>query len=129
MGFSLDIAKFAQKTNSTLDEAARAIKISLFNGVIRDTRVDTGRLRGGWQTTTGAPASGEVDRLDPVQQGLNGGSAMAEVVNNVRGATVDYLTNNIVYAPIYEEKDAMISKNIARISRIVKEVTDNVSKN
>lgn len=123
MGFSLDITKFAQKTNSTLDEAARAIKISLFNGVIRDTRVDTGRLRGNWQTTTGAPASGEVDRQDKVAQGTNGGKAMDGVVKTVKGDTVDYLTNNLPYAQVWEERDGMIDKNMARIDRIVKEVS------
>lgn len=123
MSFTLDIKKFAQKTDSTLDEAARAIKISLFNGVIRDTRVDTGRARGGWQTTTGSPATGSVDRLDQVPQGSNGGEAMNEVVKNVRGFTVDYLTNNIPYIIFLEEKDAMIDKNMRRIERIVKEVS------
>lgn len=129
MGFSLDIAKFAQKTSSTLDEAARAIKISLFNGVIRDTRVDTGRLRGAWMTTTGSPANESADRLDKVEQGSNGGAAMDDVIKNVRGPTVDYLTNTLPYAEIWNERDGMIAKNMARISRIVKEVTDNVSKN
>lgn len=123
MGFTLDIKKFSQKTGSTLDESARAIKISLFNGVIRDTRVDTGRARGGWQTTTGSPATGSVDRLDQVPQGSNGGEAMNEVVKNVRGFTVDYLTNNIPYIIFLEEKDAMIDKNMRRIERIVKEVS------
>lgn len=123
MSFTLDIKKFAQKTDSTLDEAARAIKISLFNGVIRDTRVDTGRLRGNWQTTTGAPATGKVDRQDKVAQGTNGGKAMDDVVKTVKGDTVDYLTNNLPYAQVWEERDGMIDKNMARIDRIVKEVS------
>lgn len=123
MSFTLDIKKFAQKTDSTLDEAARAIKISLFNGVIRDTRVDTGRLRGNWQTTTGAPATGKVDRQDKVAQGTNGGKAMDDVVKTVKGDTVDYLTNNLIYARVWNERDGMIDKNMARIDRIVKEVS------
>lgn len=123
MSFTLDIKKFAQKTDSTLDEAARAIKISLFNGVIRDTRVDTGRLRGNWQTTTGAPATGKVDRQDKVAQGTNGGKAMDDVVKTVKGDTVDYLTNNLIYARVWNERDGMIEKNMARIDRIVKEVS------
>lgn len=123
MSFTIDITRFANKTKSTLDESARAIKISLFNGVIRDTRVDTGRLRGNWMTTTGSPATGTVDRLDKVEQGTNGGEAMNEVINNVRGATVDYLTNNLPYAKIWNERDGMVEKNMARIARIVQEVS------
>ncbi|MCW5597640.1 MAG: hypothetical protein KIT59_00770 [Nitrosomonas sp.] len=123
MSFSIDITRFANKTKSTLDQSARAIKISLFNGVIRDTRVDTGRLRGNWMTTTGSPATGTVDRLDKIEQGTNGGEAMNEVISNVRGATVDYLTNSLPYAQIWEERDGMIQKNMSRISRIVQEVS------
>lgn len=113
--FSVDISAFAKGANATMDEAARAIKIALFNGVIRDTRVDTGRLRGNWQTTTGSPANGEIERLDP-----SGSAASAEVRNGVKGDTVDFLTNNLPYAEVWEERDAMIDKNLARINQIVR---------
>lgn len=113
--FSLDVAAFAKECNATLDETARAIKIELFSSVIRDTRVDTGRLRGNWQTTTGRPAEGEVERLDPT-----GSQATAEVQAGVSGDTVDYLTNNLPYAEVWEERDAMIDKNMARIAQIVR---------
>lgn len=33
------------------------------------TPVDRGRAKGNWQVTVGAPAEGEVDRLDPSPQG------------------------------------------------------------
>ena len=136
MSFTVDITKFANKTKSTLDESTRAIKISLFNGVIRDTRVGNpdkwkskpppgyvgGRLRGNWQTTTGSPASDELDRIDHFDIGQDGGEAMAEVKKNVRGFTVDYLANNLPYAEVYEEIDGMVAKNMARIARIINEV-------
>lgn len=116
MSFSADITKFAKKTNSSLDEASRAIKINLFGSVIRDTRVDTGRLRGNWQTTTGSPNYSEIDRLDPT-----GNQAVTEAITTVKGDTVDYMTNNLPYAEVWEENDGMIAKNMARINRIVKE--------
>jgi hypothetical protein len=114
--FSADIAKFANKTNSTLSEASRAIKISLFSGVIRDTRYDTGRLRGNWQTSTGNPKYAEIDRADP-----NGTAATQEVIENVTAFGVDYMTNNLPYAEVWEERDGMVARNMARIERIVKE--------
>jgi len=117
MSFKADISRFAKKTNSSLDEACRAIKISLFNSVIMDTRVRTGRLRGNWQTSTGSPVTSETGRLDP-----SGASATQETEQKVTGiGTVDYLTNNLPYAEVWEEKDGMLSKNLARISRIVRE--------
>jgi len=118
MSFSIDISKFAKKTNSSLDEACRAIKISLFNSIIMDTRVKTGRLRGNWQTSTGSPITdSSLIRRDP-----SGSETTREVEQKVTGiGTVDYFTNNLPYAEVWEEKDGMMSKNLARISRIVRE--------
>ena len=117
MSFSVDISKFAKKTNSSLNEACRAIKISLFNSIIRDTRVRTGRLRGNWQTSVGSPITNVIDTLDP-----SGSETMRDVNQKVTGAgTKDYFTNNLPYAAVWEEKDGMMAKNLARISRIVRE--------
>lgn len=117
MRFAADIDRFAKKTNSRVDEACRAIKISLFSGVIMDTRVDTGRLRGNWQTSTGSPITSEIGRLDPTGQ-----QATQEAQQNVTAFGVDYMTNNLPYAMIWEERDGMIDRNMARIQRIVREV-------
>lgn len=115
MSFSSDLRKWARKSNVTMDEASRGIKIELFNSVIRDTRVDTGRLRGNWQTSTGSPETGTTERLDP-----SGQQAQDEVARTVKADTVDYITNNLPYAEVFEEKDAMIGRNVARIRQIVK---------
>ena len=117
--FALDISAFAKTTNTTLSEAVRGIKINLFTGVIMDTRVDTGRLRGNWQTTTGSPASGELSREDKIPQFTKGGAAYDEV-DRVRADTVDYLTNNLPYAEVWDDRDGMIAKNMARIDQIVR---------
>ena len=120
MSFSNDMAKFAHKVNANLNEVSRAIPIALFNGVIRDTRVDTGRLRGNWQTTTGFKAPDEIERKNKISKGSNGGSAQKEVTEEVKAFSVTYLTNNLPYAMVYEEKDGMIAKNMARIGRNIK---------
>lgn len=115
--FTIDIERFARKTRSTVDEAARAIKIELFNSVVMDTRVDTGRLRGNWQTTTGSPARGEIERLDPA-----GTQTTSDVQATVRGDTVDWLTNNLPYAAVWEERDGMVARNMVRVDQIIREV-------
>ena len=121
MSFSIDVTNYAKKTKRSVDQTVRAIKISLFSAVIRDTRVDTGRLRGNWQTTTGRPASSAIDRLDKIPQGTNGGAAFDAVPGVVKGDTVDYLTNNLPYAEKWEDEDGMVAKNIANIKQIVRE--------
>ena len=114
--FAADISGFVRKTGMKTEQVCRAVKISLFNSVIMATRVDTGRLRGNWQTTTGAPNMSTTDRLDP-----SGQAASAEVRANVKAFTVDYMTNNLPYAEVYEEKDGMVARNMARITRILEE--------
>tara|TARA_Y100001951_G_C11275581_1_gene261691 strand:- start:1078 stop:1434 length:357 start_codon:yes stop_codon:yes gene_type:complete len=113
----INISQIASKMGGDVDEFARAFKIALFNGVVRDTRVDTGRLRGNWQTTVGEPAEGQLDRLDP-----SGRVVTEEILQTVQADTVDWITNNIEYAKIWNERDGMVDRNVARINRIAKEV-------
>lgn len=110
------LENLANKLGGDLDQWSRAFTISLFNGVVRDTRVDTGRLRGNWQITTGSPASGEIDRLDP-----NGSQVFSEIVGSVRAENINWMTNNLSYAAVWEEKDGMIARNVARLERIARE--------
>lgn len=118
MSFSSDVKRFAEKTGASLGQTCRAIKISLFSGVILDTRVDTGRLRGNWQTSTKLPKFAEIDRVFP--KGTPESDLTAEVLANVGSFTVDYMTNNLPYAEIWEEKDGMVEKNIQRTMNEVK---------
>jgi hypothetical protein len=39
----------------------------------------------------------------------------------VKGDTVDYISSNLPYSAIWEERDAMIAKNVARIDRNIRE--------
>lgn len=111
----IPISKLASHIGANIDELARAVKIEIFSGVIRDTRVDTGRLRGNWQTTTGSPAPSQLDRADPT-----GASAIADA-QGVKADTVDYLTNNLPYAEVWEERDGMVARNVARVERTIRE--------
>lgn len=120
MSFSSDIHKWTLKTERRTEQVSRAVKISLFSGVIRDTRVDTGRLRGNWQTSTGQPKYGTTLRRDPT-----GSKAITEAMQNVTAYGTDYMTNNLPYAEVWEEKDGMVAKNIVRIERNLKEAVAN----
>jgi hypothetical protein len=92
MSFSDDVARFAKRTNSSLDETGRGIALELFASVIKDTPADTGRARGSWQTTIGGPAVGNPRRAE---------SAALSEVNRKTGqfkmGSVIYLTSNLVY--------------------------------
>ena len=94
----IPIGQLAAKVGASVDQMVRAIKIATFNGVIRDTRVDTGRLRGSWTTTTGSPGESP-DRRDP-----DGSAATAEVQANVTADQEDYLSSNLSYSAIWNER-------------------------
>jgi hypothetical protein len=91
--FSLQVAKWAEKTKGDIDQNCRAITLALFTDIIKNTPTDTGRARGNWMTTVDAPATSVVDRLDP-----SGTAAIAGVIANQGGAgKVTWLTNNLPY--------------------------------
>ena len=112
----VDISQWAKKAELSLEEAARGITLKLFSSVIIDTRVDTGRMRGNWQASIGSPRANETDSKDPAGQ-----STVQQMSATVRSGTLNIMTNNVPYAPYWEQHDGMIAKNMARINRIVRE--------
>ena len=111
---ALDIAAWAERVGADLDEAVIAIKIELFNGVVSNTRWKTGRLRGHWQVSNEQPMTSTIERLDP--NGTTVGNAIEATVT-VNG--VEYLTNNLPYAAIWNERDGIIDREFARLNQII----------
>lgn len=144
MSFAKDFERFAKLTNASLDETGRAIALELFSGVIKDTPVDTGRARGNWQASIGAPETGQIaggDESKTETPAPNGdGPKTAEAIRAVDGiidkfgmGKVIYLSNNLPY--IYrlefmkwsdQAPAGMVRKNAARIqANIRKAVAEN----
>jgi len=123
--FALDVKALIAKTTARADETVRAVTLELFSEVIQRTPVDTGRLKGNWQTTVGAPANGVTDRLD-----TSGDLAIAEAKGGIGGlGTITYLSNNLPYAYRIEYEGwshtkapaGMVRVSMARIEQIVRE--------
>lgn len=113
--WSLNLNSIAQKMGASLDETSRAVTLEAFTSVIENTRVDTGRAKGNWQTTVEQPATGDVDRLDP-----NGSSAINEAAANIKPRSLNIISNNLPYIGKLEELDGMVGKTEARINRIIR---------
>lgn len=120
--FQADLRKFGKKAMDNADKIRRASALELFQLIIFDTPVDSGRLRGNWQTTINRGASGSIDRLD-----VNGDSTVLEAMANLGGMldTV-FFVNNLPYAEkieldggINERGKGMVRKHIAMWNRIV----------
>lgn len=117
----IPIGKIAETIGADIERFCIAVKISTFSGVVRDSRVDTGRMRGNWQLTQGSPASSEIERLDK-----DGNDTINEIVQNSTGSKVDYLTNNLDYAEVWNDKDLIIDKNVARIERNLRDAASKI---
>jgi len=127
MAFADDVRKFALKAGESSDGIVRAVTLSLFNGIIRDTAVDTGRARGNWQTTVGRPASGEIDRL-----GASAAIAEVEAKTPPGAGQETYLANDLPYIEQLENgsskqsPEGMVRRNMDRIERNLKKaIRDN----
>lgn len=96
MSFSKDISKFGAKAVQGIQEIRAQTTIALFNAVIRDTPVDTGRARANWQVTAGAPAAGSMLTMSQSKTTIEPNEQALIVATN--GDTPVFLTNNLVYA-------------------------------
>ncbi len=110
------IGQWARKAGLDVEQVARGVTISMFNSVVDNTRVDTGRLKGNWQTSAGSPANGTMDRTDP-----SGAQVKSEVAARVEPGAVNYITNNLPYAPVWNERDAIIDRVVARTETLLRQ--------
>ena len=127
MSFTGDLKRFADTAIDDVDEVRRAVSLELFNSVIRDTPVDSGRARGNWQTTTGAAAKTAIERDDK-----SGEAASKEAEQAIKGSALSdpiYMSNNLPYIEPLENgsskqaPEGMVKRNFARIRRIIQRQT------
>lgn len=121
MSFGKDLRRIAKDNTERLEELGRLFTLDLFRGVILDTRVDTGRLRGNWQASVGAPASGELQTVDPA-----GGNTVERAAATIQPFALNYLSNNLPYAAVWEERDGMVGRSIVRVEQAAREAAAKV---
>lgn len=99
------------------------------NGLVAGQDYVGGRFRGNWQFTIGAPADGELDRIDP--QGAATIAALKAGVASLTAGQTAYLINNLPYAiPLeygHSQKapGGMVRITVARFQQIVDEAIRN----
>lgn len=120
--FEAQLRGFGVRAIEKVDRVRRASVLELFKLIIYSTPVETGRLRGNWQTTINSVAQSQLERVDP-----NGGLALAEVMANMGGLLdVVWFSNNLPYAErieydgwSYKEPEGMVRKHLVQWQRIV----------
>lgn len=93
--WSIPLEQLARKANASVDRVGRQATFQLFNAVQLRSPVDTGRFRGNWQVTSGAPAPGVRNTTDPT--GAIASTEAAKALSIPVGGVV-YFTNNLPYA-------------------------------
>lgn len=136
--FSLKINEYVESSLQEIEETHGSIILELFTGVILDSPVLEGRLRGNWIMTEQSPAGGNVESVGTTyesesknkEEGVRGKLTAAkfnEVANHINKLDLRkdfkvYLTNNLPYAYRIEydgwsgkAPEGMVRKNFARI--------------
>lgn len=124
MSFAAQISAFSLRGKTRLQQTRKAITIKLFSAVVKDTPVDTGRLRGNWQFTESSPASGQIQEA----------RSEAETVQLIQLGTMAtdgskplFLSNNLPYAARIEfdgwskqnDGKGMVRVNVNRFNGIL----------
>ena len=121
MSFSEDIRRFTAKAAEAHDKITRTATLELFSGVVKGNPVDTGRSRGAWTTSVGAPGDSP-ERLDK-----SGALAISEINEKTPpgAGQVTLLSNSLPY--IFELEngsskqapEGFVRKNMDRVEKMV----------
>ena len=101
--FTLDVRRLAQEAPAAaLSKFLREVALEAGKRIIRRTPADTGRARGSWQTSMGAPAAADVERID--KSGAAAQRELFAVASKLRETpyTPLYITSNLPYIRVLE---------------------------
>jgi hypothetical protein len=128
-GFAESLAAFAEQAKEAIDDVFREVVIEIGTSVIRLSPVDTGRFKGNWQFTVGAPSNQSIDTVD--KAGHETIATLVAEVSKLEAGQVAYIVNNLVYGvPLeYGHSDqapaGMVQITLARFQQIVEEAIRN----
>jgi len=96
VSLSKDLNRATLNLKGFAEEQVRGTLFALTSRVIKETPVDTGRLRNNWQSSIGGPLRGELSGADKTGAGAIR-RANSTIANLDLGETF-YFTNNLPYA-------------------------------
>lgn len=105
------------------EKTVRGTLLSLSSAIIKDTPVDTGRLRSNWMPSINAPKFTEAGTTSEA----NAISDVASTTASVKFGDTFYLTNNLPYAVAIEYghskrfPEGMLRRNVAKYAQAIRE--------
>lgn len=126
MSFSFQLRKFNKEVKARIERNRRQILFEVFRGIVLDTPVLEGTLRGNWQLSSTNPKLSELD-IRSQQEVI---SEIDQVLKGSRFGDTVWFTNNLPYAyPIEfygwshtKAPQGMVRKNVMRVNRIAQAV-------
>ena len=124
--FALDLSKFTKLTEKRATSAVKKVFIELSADIIRDTPVDSGRLRANWLPAINKYANFAVLDTDKAKTARKTIAKVTEEGLKYKLGDTLTLTNNLVYAKRIEfgyskhkSPQGMVRINIKRFQKIV----------
>lgn len=121
--FSAQIGSFATTATEKIDAIFRDIVVEIGESVIMLSPVDTGRFKGNWQLTVGAPSSQSLINYD--KDGLRTLEQLVSDANKLDASQRAYIVNNLRYAQPLEygysqqAPSGMVRVTLARLQQII----------
>lgn len=129
--FSSMVSKHVAKAKQAAEDVPRKVAIDLFSSIVRDTPVDTGRARGEWQVSKGAPKTEETGLKDK-----SGSRPTQDIITTAQKVGADeeiILRNNLPYVHSLEydgiskkAPEGMVRRNVARFESITEKIAREV---
>ena len=121
-GFAATVASWAKDTETDARDALAKICLDLFAGVLKNTRVDTGRLRGSWRMNLGtADTSVEDENTGDSPPGQGSPPTGAElgyalgVTGTIQLGDVIVISNSLPYAEVIDDEDKIVADTVAEV--------------
>ena len=101
MSLGQDLSRFTVKVTEASEEKIRGNLLSFTKLVIEQTPVDTGRLRGNWQSSINQAKLSQITRQ---QKGLSGAAIneAQKTLSQFELGDIFFFTNNLPYARVVE---------------------------
>lgn len=126
MSWADDLQKIADVGGVDMGEFAAKLKYEVFSDIVKRTRVDTGRLRANWQIADGYAPKGVLARKSSLPEGTAPNYQFMEILEGSTEEGVTYFVNNLPYAGVYEEKDAMVGGAVAGLTARVRIIANQI---
>lgn len=101
--FVSELETFSEKAFSALDKVFQEVVVDLGTSVVRLSPVLTGRFKGNWQLTVGAPANFALVTTDP--EGDNTLSEIKHKAATLQSGQIAWLANQLTYGQLIETGD------------------------